>query len=125
MIHINGDSLAERFMRYVSVDTQSDPESNTHPTTEKQKDLSRLLFKELRGMGLTEVETDEYGYVYATLPSNTSKKNVPAVCFCAHMDTAPDCSGTNVKPILHRYYNGEDIVLPDDHSQVISVNTSP
>ncbi len=125
MIHINGDILAERFMRYVSIDTQSDPESNTHPTTEKQKELSRLLFKELRGMGLTEVETDDYGYVYASLPSNTGKKNVPAVCFCAHMDTAPDCSGTNVKPILHRYYNGQDIILPDDHTQVISVNNSP
>ncbi|MFZ1528084.1 MAG: peptidase T [Ferruginibacter sp.] len=123
--HINGDSIAERFMRYVRIDTQSDPESNNHPTTEKQKNLSRLLFQELRGMGLTEVETDDYGYVYATLPSNTAKNNVPVICFCAHMDTAPDCSGTNVKPILHRYYNGEDIVLPDDNTQVISVANSP
>lgn len=123
--YISGESIAERFMRYVRIDTQSNPESNNHPTTEKQKDLSRLLFKELRGFGLTQVETDDYGYVYATLPANTAKSNVPAVCFCSHMDTTPDCSGTNVKPILHRYYNGEDIVLPDDSSQVLSVKTSP
>ncbi|MBK9958284.1 MAG: peptidase T [Chitinophagaceae bacterium] len=123
--YINGDSLAERFMRYVRIDTQSDPESNSTPSTEKQKELSKLLFKELRGLGLTQVETDEYGYVYATIPSNTGKKNVPAICYCAHVDTAPDCSGTNVKPILHSYYNGDDIVLPDDASQVLSISNSP
>lgn len=122
--YINGDSLAERFMRYVRIDTQSDPESNSTPSTEKQKELSKLLFKELRGLGLTQVETDEYGYVYATIPSNTGK-NVPAICYCAHVDTAPDCSGTNVKPILHSYYNGDDIVLPDDASQVLSISNSP
>ena len=72
--YINGDSLAERFMRYVRIDTQSDPESNSTPSTEKQKELSQLLFMELRGLGLTQVETDEYGYVYATIPSNTGKK---------------------------------------------------
>mgnify|MGYP003433536333 FL=1 len=123
--YINGDSLAERFMRYVRIDTQSDPESNSTPSTEKQKELSQLLFMELRGLGLTQVETDEYGYVYATMPSNTCKKNVPAICYCAHVDTAPDCSGTNVKPILHSYYNGDDIVLPDDASQVLSISNSP
>ena len=123
--YINGDSLAERFMRYVRIDTQSDPESNSTPSTEKQKELSQLLFMELRGLGLTQVETDEYGYVYATIPSNTGKKNVPAICYCAHVDTAPDCSGTNVKPILHSYYNGDDIVLPDDASQVLSISNSP
>jgi len=123
--YINGDSLAERFMRYVRIDTQSDPESNSTPSTEKQKELSQLLFMELRGLGLTQVETDEYGYVYATIPSNTGKKNVPAICYCVHVDTAPDCSGTNVKPILHSYYNGDDIVLPDDASQVLSISNSP
>jgi len=123
--YISSDSLAERFMRYVRIDTQSDPESNTSPSTEKQKELSQLLFRELRGLGLTQVETDEYGYVYATIPSNTSKKNVPVICYCAHVDTAPDCSGTNVKPILHSYYNGDDIVLPDDTSQVLSISNSP
>lgn len=125
MIQISPDTIADRFMRYVRIDTQSDPTSTTHPTTEKQKDLSKLLYKELRGMGLTQVETDEYGYVYATIPSNSDKKNIPAICFCAHVDTAPDCSGTNVKPIHHRYYDGSDIVLPDDNTQVLSSSNSP
>lgn len=125
MIQISPDNIADRFMRYVRVDTQSDPTSNTYPTTEKQKDLSKLLYQELRGLGLTQVETDEFGYVYATIPSNSEKKNIPAICFCAHVDTAPDCSGTNVKPIHHRYYDGKDIVLPDDTSQVLSIANSP
>ena len=92
MIKISADNLAERLMRYVQIDTQSDPTANEHPTTEKQKDLSKLLLKELRGMGITNAETDEYGYVYATIPSNSDKKNIPAICFCSHVDTAPDCS---------------------------------
>ncbi len=125
MIQISPDSIADRFMRYVRIDTQSDPVSTSHPTTEKQKDLSALLYKELRGLGITQVETDAYGYVYATLLSNSGKKNIPAICFCAHVDTAPDCSGTNVKPIHHRYYDGNDIVLPDDNTQVLSVASSP
>ena len=125
MIQISPDSIAERFMRYVQVDTQSDPASSTHPSSEKQKDLSRLLFSELRGMGITEVETDAFGYVYASIPSNSEKKNIPVICFCSHVDTAPDCSGTNVKPILHRYYDGSDIVLPDDSTQVLRMSDSP
>lgn len=106
-------------MRYVQVDTQSDPGSNKHPTTEKQKDLSRILAAELLSIGLQDAYTDEYGYVYASIPSNTGKK-VPVICLCGHVDTAPDCSGTNVKPILHENYSGADIVLPDDHTQIIS-----
>jgi len=125
MIQISPDNVAERLMRYVQVDTQSDPTSKTHPTTEKQKDLSKLLCGELLGMGLTDATTDEYGYVYATLPGNSDKKNIPAICFCAHVDTAPDCSGTNVKPIYHRYYDGKDIVLPDDATQVLTIKESP
>jgi len=125
MIQISPDNMAERFMRYVQVDTQSDPTSNAHPTTEKQKDLSRILLRELQGMGITASETDEYGYVYATIPSNSEKKNIPAICFCAHVDTAPDCSGTNVKPLHHRYYDGKDIVLPDDPAQVLRMSDSP
>ena len=117
--------MAERFMRYVQIDTQSDPVSTAHPSTEKQKDLSKLLYKELRGMGITEADTDSYGYVYATIPGNSDKKNIPAICFCAHLDTAPDCSGTNVKPIHHRYYDGADIALPDDTTQVLTTNASP
>jgi tripeptide aminopeptidase len=125
MIQISPDNIADRFMRYVQIDTQSDPVSTSHPTTAKQKDLSALLYKELRGLGLTQVETDEYGYVYATLPCNSDKKNIPAICFCAHVDTAPDCSGTNVTPIHHRYFDGNDIVLPDDTTQVLSTSNSP
>jgi len=125
MINISPDSIAERFMRYVQVDTQSDPTSTAHPTTEKQKDLSKMLQRELFALGITDATTDEYGYVYATIPSNSSKKNIPAICFCSHVDTAPDCSGTNVKPIHHRYYDGNDIVLPDDNTQILSVSNSP
>ncbi len=125
MIQISPDNIADRFMRYVQIDTQSDPVSTAHPTTEKQKDLSKLLLKELFGMGITNASTDEFGYVYATIPSNSDKKNIPVICFCAHVDTAPDCSGTNVKPIHHRYYDGADIVLPDDNTQVLRISDSP
>ncbi len=105
-------------MRYVTIDTQSDPASDTFPSTEKQKDLGKLLVNELIATGLTDAHMDEYGYVYATIPANTDK-NVPVICFCSHMDTAPDCSGTGVKPIIHQNYTGADIVLPDDPSQII------
>jgi tripeptide aminopeptidase len=108
----------ERFLRYVQIDTQSDPTSTTTPSTEKQKDLGRLLVQELHDMGLADAELDEYGYVYATIPANTDKK-VPVICFCSHMDTAPDCSGAGVKPIVHRNYQGQDLVLPDDPTIVI------
>ncbi|HYO20963.1 MAG TPA: peptidase T, partial [Flavisolibacter sp.] len=111
-------TAAERFMRYVQIDTQSNPLSDTHPTTEKQKDLSRILVEELKTMGIQDAEMDEWGYVYATIPSTTDK-HVPTLCFCAHVDTAPDASGTEVRPILHKNYNGEDIVLPDDKTQVL------
>jgi tripeptide aminopeptidase len=117
-------TAAERFMRYVQVDTQSDTTSMTHPTTEKQKDLSRLLVEELKEMGVGDAEMDEYGYVYATIPSNT-EKNVPVLCFCAHVDTAPDASGKDIRPLLHRNYNGEEIVLPDDSSQVLRKKDFP
>ena len=125
MIKISPDQVAERFIRYVQIDTQSDPTSAKHPTTEKQKDLSKLLQRELLGMGITNATTDEYGYVYATIPSNSTKGNMPAICFCSHVDTAPDCSGTNVKPIYHRYYDGNDVILPDDSSQVLTLANSP
>lgn len=117
-------TVTERFLRYVQIDTQSNPQSTTHPSTEKQKDLSVLLAQELLEIGLADAHTDEYGYVYATIPSNTEKQ-VPVICFCSHVDTAPDCSGTNVKPILHKHYNGEDIVLPDDTTQIISTIKYP
>jgi tripeptide aminopeptidase len=117
-------TAAERFLRYVQVDTQSDPLSNTQPSTAKQKDLAVILEKELQAMGVADAHLDEYGYVYATIPSNTDKK-VPVICFCAHIDTAPDCSGTGVKPIVHRNYQGQDIVLPDDTTQVLKLNEYP
>jgi tripeptide aminopeptidase len=117
-------TAAERFLRYVQVDTQSDPQSSTYPTTEKQKDLGKILAAELKQMGLADAHMDEWGYVYATIPSNSEKK-VPVICFCAHMDTAPDCSGTNVKPILHQNYQGQDIVLPDDTTQVLRMSEYP
>jgi tripeptide aminopeptidase len=116
--------IAERFMRYVKIDTQSDPHSSTFPSTEKQKDLSRVLVQELLDMGISDAHLDEFGYVYGTITSN-SVKNIPVVCFCAHVDTAPDCSGTNVKPILHENFQGNDIVLPDDTSQIISISNHP
>lgn len=124
MIQGYNHTVAERFMRYVQIDTQSDPESDTYPSTEKQKELGRLLADELKKMGLKDVHHDKYGYVYATIPSNTAKK-VPVICFCSHVDTAPDCSGTKVNPILHKNYNGKDIVLPDDTTQVISKKEYP
>lgn len=125
MIHIDKSELVERFMRYVKIDTQSDPNSEAHPTTEKQKNLSCVLKDELVEMGISDAITDEFGYVYATIPSNTEKKNIPVICFCSHVDTAPDCSGTDVKPILHKNYDGKDIVLPDDNTQVLKISDSP
>jgi len=119
MVLQNNYGTADRLMRYVQVDTQSDPNSSTSPTTEKQKDLSKILVTELIAIGVADAHMDEFGYVYGTIPSNSSKQ-VPVVCFCSHVDTAPDCSGTNVKPILHKNYNGADIVLPDDRTQIIS-----
>jgi tripeptide aminopeptidase len=111
-------TVTERFLRYVVIDTQSDPASPTCPSTEKQKNLGRLLAGELREMGLPDAHLDEHGYVYATIPANTAKK-VPVICLCSHMDTSPDCSGANVRPQLVRNYRGGDIALPADPSQVI------
>lgn len=124
MISIDASELAERFIRYAKIDTQSDPLSGKHPSTEKQKDLSRLLVNELQEMGISNAVMDEYGYVYATVKGNTEKK-VPVICFCSHVDTAPDCSGTGVKPILHKNYDGSAIELPDDPSQKISTDSHP
>ncbi len=112
-------TCVERFMRYVRIDTQSDPKSGQSPSTEKQKNLGKILVEELLAIGVTDAALDEFGYVYATIPSNTDKV-VPVICFCSHVDTAPDCSGTNVKPILHNIYDGKNIILPDDTTQVLS-----
>lgn len=118
-------SVENRFIKYAQVDTTSDPNSETFPSSLKQKDLAQLLYQELIDLGLEEVEMDEWGYVFATIPSNSERAEIPTICLCSHMDTAPDCSGTGVKPIVHRNYNGNPIVLPDDNSQVITVERHP
>lgn len=117
-------SVADRFMNYVQIDTQSDPSSLSSPSTDKQKNLSSVLVKELLDMGIADAELDRYGYVYATIPSNTGKQ-VPAICFCAHVDTSHDCSGSGVKPIIHSNYSGQDLILPDDTLQVITIGDHP
>lgn len=117
-------TVTDRFLRYVQIDTQSDPASPTCPSTEKQKNLGRLLVQELLEMGIQDAHLDEHGYVYATIPA-TSSKSVPVLCFCSHMDTSPDCSGADVKPILHTNYKGGDLVLPADPSQIIRAQEHP
>ncbi len=118
------DTVLERFLRYVVIDTQSDPASSAQPSTEKQKDLGRLLVDELLAIGLSDAHLDEHGNVYATIPANV-KKPVPVICFCSHMDTAPDFTGTNVRPHVLRNYQGGDIRLTGDTSQVIRVADNP
>ena len=117
-------TVTERFLRYVVIDTQSDASSPTCPSTDKQKNLGRLLADELRAMGLADAHLDEHGYVYATIPANTDKK-VAVICFCSHMDTSPDCTGKGVKPQIVRNYRGGDITLPADPTQVIRVAEHP
>ncbi|MEP7258405.1 MAG: peptidase T [Flavitalea sp.] len=117
-------TVTERFLRYVKIDTQSDPSSSDQPSTSKQKTLGALLADELSQLGILDAHLDEYGYVYATLPSTTTRPT-PVICFCAHMDTSPDCSGESVKPIIHERFDGSDIILPDDNAQVISITTHP
>jgi tripeptide aminopeptidase len=117
-------TVKERFLRYVKIDTQSDPASQTCPSTAKQKDLGNLLVQELQEMGIVDAHLDEFGYVYATIPGNSSKK-VPVICFCSHMDTSPDCSGKNVNPQVHEKYDGRDLILPKDTSQIIKVSEHP
>lgn len=117
-------SVEDRFKRYVQIDTQSDPHSDSFPSTIKQLDLSRLLVKELLDLGCEDALLDTNGYVFATISSNTTKE-VPVICFCAHVDTSSDCSGAGVKPIVHRNYAGDDIVLPDDPSQVLRSKDHP
>lgn len=118
-------TVKDRFLRYVQIDTQSDPNSTSFPSTEKQKNLSRLLVDELRAMGVEDVELDEHGYVYATIPANTDKDNVPVICLCSHVDTSPDASGKDVKPIVHEKYQGQELILPDDPTQVLRTSEHP
>ena len=124
MITAYNFTVTERFLRYVQIDTQSDPAAACFPSTAKQLKLAELLVQELQAMGLTDAYSDTNGYTYATIPSNISQ-DVPVICFCSHIDTAPDCSGTGVKPILHKDYTGAPIILPDDNSQVITTEAYP
>jgi tripeptide aminopeptidase len=126
----NAFGVAERLMRYVQIDTQSDPNSTSFPSTEKQKKLAQVLLSELKEIGLEDATMDDNGYVMATIPATVAAEKIaalqlPIICFCAHIDTAPDCSGTDVKPILHQQYTGAPIVLPDDPSQVITIEKYP
>jgi tripeptide aminopeptidase len=113
-------SVLERFLRYVKLDTASDPASTSTPSTAKQLVLLDLLVEELRGLGLADAKRDEVGIVMATLPATTSKKSVPVIGFLAHVDTSPELSGAGVKPIVHRDYDGRDLVLPDHPNAVLS-----
>ncbi|MDZ4713747.1 MAG: peptidase T [bacterium] len=117
-------TCVERFLKYVKIDTQSDHESLTHPTTEKQKDLGKVLVDELKGMGIKDAMLDEFGVIYATVPSNTNKL-VPVLCFCSHMDTSPDVTGKDVNPVIHEKYSGGDIILPKDKTQIIKFSEHP
>jgi tripeptide aminopeptidase len=118
-------SVLERFLRYVTVDTQSAEGSTTYPSTLKQLVLLDQLANELRALGLTDVTRDEHGLVFATLPANSKKTSVPVIGFVAHVDTSPEASGAGVKPIVHRNWNGADIVLPDDPTAVLRVAEQP
>jgi tripeptide aminopeptidase len=117
-------TVTERFLRYAVIDTQSDPDSPSCPSTDKQKDLGTLLVTELLEMGVGDAHLDQHGYVYATIPANTGKQ-VPVICFCSHMDTSPDCTGKDVKPQIVKNYRGGDIVLPADPTQIIRVADNP
>jgi tripeptide aminopeptidase len=116
--------ILERFLRYVQYDTQSDETSTTYPSTSKQLVLLRELAQELRSLGLADAAIDEHGYVTATVPP-TSSRNIPAIGFIAHVDTSPEMSGAGVKPIVHRRWDGGDIVLPDDPAAVLRASDSP
>jgi len=118
-------SCVERFLRYVTYDTQSREGSETYPSTEKQLRLLGLLERECRELGLADVERDEHGYVFATVPATTAKRDVPTIGFIAHVDTSPEMSGADVRPIVHRDYRGQDLVLPDAPDAVIRFDDNP
>jgi tripeptide aminopeptidase len=121
-----GESVLDRFLRYVKIDTQSAEDQTTVPSTRKQLNLANLLAKELTALGAQNVRVSEFGIVYATVPGNLADNSkVPVIGFISHMDTSPAVSGENVNPIIHKNYQGGDIVLPKDPAQVISVAKNP
>ena len=117
-------TVVDRFLKYVKYETTSDEESATFPSDPKQLDLSKALVDELKNVGLSDVIMDDHGYVYATLPSNSSK-NVPVIGFISHVDTSPAVTGKNVNPVIHKNYAGGDIVLPKDQSKIIDAAGNP
>jgi tripeptide aminopeptidase len=119
------NNCVERFLEYVKFDTQSSEDSDTYPSTPGQLDLLRKLRDECLALGLDEVEMDEHGYVFASIPATSGKQDVPVIGFIAHVDTSPEMSGKDVKAIFHRNYDGGDIVLPDDPSAVITAAGNP
>lgn len=114
----------ERFLKYVQIDTEANPNSATQPSSFKQMDLSKLLVEELHAMGVVDAQLDEFGYVYAAIPSNVDA-DVPVLCFCSHVDTSPDVTGKGVKPVVHRNYNGGDIHFADDETLILSPTEHP
>ena len=118
-------SVASRFLRYVQIDTQSDPGSQTVPSTEKQKNLSRLLVEELVALGVADAHMDALGYVYATLPATISENQLPVIGLLAHVDTSPDESGKNVKPVIHKNYAGGGITFSGDSSVTLTPEQQP
>ena len=125
MSHGFSSSAASRFLRYVTFDTQSDEQSESYPSTAKQLVLLKHLAEELKEMGIADAAIDQYGYVMATIPATPGKAQVPAIGFVAHVDTSPEVSGAGVKPIVHKNYDGRDLVLPDDPSMVLREADNP
>jgi tripeptide aminopeptidase len=118
-------TVLDRFLKYVAYDTQSDAESTSYPSTSKQLVLLRDLAEEFEALGLSDVTVDEFGYVMATIPATTTKAGAPTIGFIAHVDTSPEMPGAGVKPIVHRAYDGRDLVLPDDPSAVLRLADNP
>jgi tripeptide aminopeptidase len=119
------DACLSRFLHYVTFDTQSDENSETYPSTPKQLDLLKALLKELQAIGLKDAAMDEHGYVFATIPATSKKPGVPVVGFIAHVDTSPEMPGVGVKPIVHKNYQGQDLVLPDEPTAVLKFKDNP
>ncbi len=117
--------VLERFLRYVQIDTQSQEDADAYPSTAKQLDLLNALVDELKAIGLADAAIDEWGYVMATIPATSSKRDVPTIGFIAHVDTSPEMPGAGVKPIVHRAYRGQDLVLPDDPTAVLRFADNP
>ena len=118
-------TVLDRFLRYVTYDTQSDEQSTTYPSTAKQLVLLRDLAAELKALGLADAAVDEFGYVMATIPATTTKSDVPTIGFIAHVDTSPEMPGAGVTPIVHRGYDGRDLILPDDPTAVLRLADNP